>query len=287
MVAYIKEIEELKFKHKILNTIQEENISGKDIFLLPIKENTKTKKSEKVITRLIKKLHDKKIKYIVLSNELLKNNILKENLINNKIDILDGRILYRILLPNIIDTICYYKNTNIQKEKITILVDETNEINLNNILEIAQKAKTVNIVTNFSYRFNKIINYLYEELGILIRISNNIKRDLVNSNIIINIDFNALMINRYYINTRAIILNIPPNIEIASKKFTGININSYNIIIPEGYKLNNFDDKYVYEAAIKNKTITEIQKQIRKEKIKIKNLVGKNGIINKNEFLSI
>lgn len=287
MVAYIKEIEELKFKHKILNTIQEENISGKDIFLLPIKENTKTKKSEKVITRLIKKLHDKKIKYIVLSNELLKNNILKENLINNKIDILDGRILYRILLSNIIDTICYYKNTNIQKEKITILVDETNEINLNNILEIAQKAKTVNIVTNFSYRFNKIINYLYEELGILIRISNNIKRDLVNSNIIINIDFNALMINRYYINTRAIILNIPPNIEIASKKFTGININSYNIIIPEGYKLNNFDDKYVYEAAIKNKTITEIQKQIRKEKIKIKNLVGKNGIINKNEFLSI
>ena len=287
MVAYIKEIEELKFKHKILNTIQEENISEKDIFLLPIKENTKTKKSEKVITRLIKKLHDKKIKYIVLSNELLKNNILKENLINNKIDILDGRILYRILLSNIIDTICYYKNTNIQKEKITILVDETNEINLNNILEIAQKAKTVNIVTNFSYRFNKIINYLYEELGILIRISNNIKRDLVNSNIIINIDFNALMINRYYINTRAIILNIPPNIEIASKKFTGININSYNIIIPEGYKLNNFDDKYVYEAAIKNKTITEIQKQIRKEKIKIKNLVGKNGIINKNEFLSI
>lgn len=287
MVAYIKEIEELKFKHKILNTIQEENISGKDIFLLPIKENTKTKKSEKVITRLIKKLHDKKIKYIVLSNELLKNNILKENLINNKIDILDGRILYRILLSNIIDAICYYKNTNIQKEKITILVDETNEINLNNILEIAQKAKTVNIVTNFSYRFNKIINYLYEELGILIRISNNIKRDLVNSNIIINIDFNALMINRYYINTRAIILNIPPNIEIASKKFTGININSYNIIIPEGYKLNNFDDKYVYEAAIKNKTITEIQKQIRKEKIKIKNLVGKNGIINKNEFLSI
>lgn len=287
MVAYIKEIEELKFKHKILNTIQEENISGKDIFLLPIKENTKTKKSEKIITRLIKKLHDKKIKYIVLSNELLKNNILKENLINNKIDILDGRILYRILLSNIIDTICYYKNTNMQKEKITILVDETNEINLNNILEIAQKAKTVNIVTNFSYRFNKIINYLYEELGILIRISNNIKRDLVNSNIIINIDFNALMINRYYINTRAIILNIPPNIEIASKKFTGININSYNIIIPEGYKLNNFDDKYVYEAAIKNKTITEIQKQIRKEKIKIKNLVGKNGIINKNEFLSI
>lgn len=287
MVAYIKEIEELKFKHKILNTIQEENISEKDIFLLPIKENTKTKKSEKVITRLIKKLHDKKIKYIVLSNELLKNNILKENLINNKIDILDGRILYRILLSNIIDTICYYKNTNIQKEKITILVDETNEINLNNILEIAQKAKTVNIVTNFSYRFNKIINYLYEELGILIRISNNIKRDLVNSNIIINIDFNALMINRYYINTRAIILNIPPNIEIASKKFTGININSYNIIIPERYKLNNFDDKYVYEAAIKNKTITEIQKQIRKEKIKIKNLVGKNGIINKNEFLSI
>ena len=119
---------------------------------------------------------------------------------------------------------------------------------------------------------NQQANYIYSD---------------ITSNIIINIDFNALMINRYYINTRAIILNIPPNIEIASKKFTGININSYNIIIPEGYKLNNFDDKYVYEAAIKNKTITEIQKQIRKEKIKIKNLVGKNGIINKNEFLSI
>lgn len=287
MVAYIKEIEELKFKHKILNTIQEENISGKDIFLLPIKENTKMKKSEKVITRLIKKLHDKKIKYIVLSNELLKNNILKENLINNKIDILDGRILYRILLPNIIDTICYYKNTNIQKEKITILVDETNEINLNNILEIAQRAKTVNIVTNFSYRFNKIINYLYEEWGILIRISNNIKRDLVNSSIIINIDFNEHLINQYYINTKAIILNIPPGIKITSRKFSGININSYNIIIPNEYTLKSFDNKYIYEAVIKNKTLAEAVKQIKKENVKITNLIGKNGIINKKEFLSI
>lgn len=287
MTAYIEETKELKLKHKIFNIIENTNISEKDIFLLPIKDDTKSKKIEKISEKLIKNLYEKETKNVVLSNELLKNNILKDNLTKNKIKILEGEKLYKLLLPNILEAICSYKNTELQNEKVTILVNESDEINLESILEIAPKARILNIVTDFPYKFTKLINYLYEEMGILIRISNNIKRDLANSNIIINIDFNELLINRYYINSRAIILNIPPNIAINSKKFSGININSYNIIIPDEYKLKNFDNKCVYEAVMENKSITEMKKQIDKEKIKIKNLVGKNGIINKKEILSI
>ncbi len=194
-------------------------------------------------------------------------------------------VIYKILLPKIIQKICLYKNSDIKEEKITILVDENNEINKNNILKISQEAKVINIVTNFINKFITTANYLYEELGILVRISNNIKKDLLNSNIIINIDFNEDLINKYYINPKAIIVNVPDNVKITSKKFSGININSYNIIIPEDYELIGFDDKHIYEARIYYKNLHEIEQSIEENQIEIESLIGKNGIINKKEFL--
>ena len=135
-------------------------------------------------------------------------------------------------------------------------------------------------MTNFINKFITTANYLYEELGILVRISNNIKKDLLNSNIIINIDFNEDLINKYYINPKAIIVNVPDNVKIISKKFSGININSYNIIIPEDYELIGFDDKHIYEARIYYKNLHEIEQSIEENQIEIESLIGKNGIIN-------
>jgi len=285
MIAYVKNQKELKLKDKIFNNIKYENISGKDIFSLPIQGSTKTKKTEKIINKLVTLFYEQNIKNVVLSNEIFENSVIKENLRNNNINVLAGNRLYNILVPKIIETICSYKNANMQNEKITFLVNENTEANLNNILEVSQMVKTVNIVTYFPHKFERIVNYLYEEMGILIRLSNNRKKDLLNSNIIINIDFNEELINKYYLNVKAIILNIPPNIKIFSKKFAGININSYNIIIPEEYKLEDFSDKYIYETTLLHKNVIEIKNKIKE--VKIKNLIGKNGIINKKEFLSI
>lgn len=287
MIAYVNELKTIKFKDNFFNIIKKENIEDRKIFSIPIKVNTKQRKLEKITTKLCQTLYKENIKKIIVSNELQKNEIFKEIVNRNRIDILDGKMLYKILLPEIIETICNYKNSQVKEEKISILVNENSEINLNNILDISKKAKSVNIVTNYINNFTKISNYLYDELGILIRVSNNLKKDLSNSTIIINIDFNADSINRYYINTKAIIVNIPENIKIDSKKFAGININSYNIIIPEEYILTDFDNKYIYESVICNKNVLEMLNSIEKDEVKIKNLIGKNGVINKREFLAI
>ena len=267
MLVYLNELEEIKITDKIFNIIKHEHLFEKEIFSLPINENVKMKKNKKVATKLIKILKEENARKVVLSNNLFENEILLSTLKENRMDIIDGKLIYKILLPKIIEKICYYKNSKIEEEKITILTDEYNEINKSNILVFSQNAKMLNIVTNFTNKFVTTANYLYEEFGILVKVSNNIRKDLLNSNIIINIDFNNDLINKYYINTKAIIVNIPEEIKIKSKKFTGININSYNIIIPEDYELNGFDNKHIYEAKIYNKSIAE------------------KGIINKKEFL--
>ena len=49
---------------------------------------------------------------------------------------------------------------------------------------------------------------LYEKEGILIIISNNQKKSLVKSQIILNIDFNKEVLNRYKINENAVTVSI-------------------------------------------------------------------------------
>lgn len=286
MIAYLDNLKKIKLVDKIFNIVKHKECSGQRMFLVAINNDIKQKKIEKISQKLYKVLHEQNIKTVILSNDLMKNEILKKILKMNGIRILDGTTLYKILLPKIIKKICEYKESNIAQEKISILLNENDEVNLNNILELSQYAKSLNIVTNHINKFTKIADYLYEELGILIKVSNNLRKDLLNSDIIINIDFNEDLINKYYINTKAIIINLPENIIIKSKKFAGININSYNIIIPEDYKLIGFDDKYLYESKICYKNIIDIQEILKKDKIKIKNLTGKNGVINKREFLS-
>ena len=124
----------------------------------------------------------------------------------------------------------------------------------------------------------------YEELGILIKLTNNMRTNLKKSDIIINIDFPEEQINKLNIPNNAIILNIPRNININSKKFSGINIKTWETKIPDKYKSEDFLDISMYEAQIYSKPNFQIFKQIQNDKIKIGNLIGKNGVINNKEF---
>ena len=137
---------------------------------------------------------------------------------------------------------------------------------------------------NKKEEFSSIESYLYNEKGIIVRISNNYKTSLNKTNIIINMDFSENMISKYYIPSKCIIININGGVKIRSKKFSGININGYNIIIPEKYKVIGYNDKYVYESNIIDKEYKLAKKQLLDDNIKIKNLLGEKGIINNIEF---
>lgn len=149
---------------------------------------------------------------------------------------------------------------------------------------VAQNMKRVNIVTNHINKFKKMEEYLYNELGIILNISNNKSKSLLNSELIINIDFPQELINKYEIYNKAILINILNSVEIKAKKFNGINVNYYSIYMPKRYKMNGFDNQIIYESKIYKYGYNQARNCIIKDKIKIKKFIGRNGEILEGEF---
>lgn len=274
-----------KYKLKINNILNkiEEKADGNRIFLsLPIKED---KIKEKKIKKLVKQMQKYKIKTAILSERLYNIEALKNELYSMNINILDGKFLFKLLTEEVIKYICKKTKTNVEKMEISVLTNDVNNINNEIIISLAEKVKTLNIITNHIEEFRNIEDYLYNEKGIIIKISNNYKTALQKTNIIINMDFPEETINRYFIPSESIIVNINGGIKIKTKKFNGININDYNIIIPPKYKIEGYNDKFIYESNVLGKEYEIARKQIIEDKIKIKNLIGEKGVINNKEFL--
>ena len=124
----------------------------------------------------------------------------------------------------------------------------------------------------------------------MITISNNKRKSLYKSDIIMNIDFVEEDINKFILNKKAIIINIEDKVKIKSKSFYGININYYNIQFND--EINNkyfnnkmFSKEIFYESLVYKKgNIYDIYSRIKKDNVKICNLIGNNGIINEAEF---
>ena len=156
-------------------------------------------------------------------------------------------------------------------------------------MKIEKNIKTLNIITNDISTCNKLEEYLYNEYGIMLNIANNKRKSLLNAELILNIDFPEELINKYKICKNAIIINFEDKIKINSKRFEGININYYKIAIPSKYKLNNFKNELIYESIIlhQNNDFKNIMEKLKKDKIKIKKLIGNNGLINEKEIVQI
>ena len=293
-ICYISETHEtcdfvkrivIKIK-KIFNIVEFSEDNGKTTITLPLFKSNKirNKKIIKIAKRINKKLYDNNIENVVLSNYLEENEILKQKLYCQNINILDGRYLFYLLIPEIIEYILKRQKVKLQNGEVTLLINDFTQNNAKIITYIAQNVKRVNIVTNHSNKFKKIEDYLYNELGVILNITNNKSKSLSNANLIINIDFPEEIINKYEINSNAIIVNIFNEIKIRAKKFNGININYYKACIPKEYQIDGFQNNLVYESSIYKYSYENVRKDIIANKIRIKKLVGINGDISENEF---
>lgn len=169
--------------------------------------------------------------------------------------------------------------------EVSLLVNDFDSITTELIILIAKNIKRLNIITNHIQKCKKIEEYLYDEFGIMLNISNNKKVSLSKAEIIINIDFPGEIVNKYRIYDKAIILNILEKISIKSKRFNGINASYYKISMPEEYKQERFEDEIIYESLIyKYKHIDVILERATKDKIQIEGLIGNNGIIKEKEL---
>lgn len=286
MIIYIKQYEKNNILYKIFTIFKIKQIDNRTTIFVPINKKSRKRRTEKVMQKLSKYFYNNAIKNVVLENSLMENEIAKNVLYSNNINILDGSKLEKLLVFNVIQKVYKYKNKPIETGEITILANDNNDINVKTIIKIAEKIKKLNIITNNTKKFKKLIDSLYEEWGILIKLSNNFKTNLSSSDIIVNMDFTEKNINKLTIPSDAIIINVPENININSKKFSGINIKNWEIEAPEKYNIKDFSTKINYEAIIYTMTATRAFEQIKNDNIKIKKLIGVNGAINKKEFIS-
>ena len=281
---YIQESDKPVLITKVLNLVE---LVG-DKIILPVcdKEIIDNKKGAIIVKKIKKILEKTNCKTIILSKYLKKQEEFMSLINMYKIDVINGRWLFLVLSDKVLDYIVEKRNLEKKETNVSVLVNENIcDYVMENIKQISKKYKNVNIVTAHIEKFKKLEKEILEESGIIITISNNKKKSLKRSNIILNVDFTEEELNEYNIPDEAIIVNIKENVEINKKRYNGLNINDYEISFE---KFDEFDyekdklywKKDLYEASIYRKQPYQyIERKINKDKVKIVELIGKRTSI--------
>lgn len=274
----------------IFNKITEKKNDNLNIWIFPFKEKVSDNKLEKILVKQIKKRKLSDNTKVVVSDNLIKHNIV-DILKKYEIEIINGKMIKKILIFKALDLICEIQKKELNSREITILADENSKINNYIIKKLALQVKTLKIVSKKIYKFKILEEELYKNYGIAIQFSNSYKKSLLKSEIIINLDFNEMEINEYEINNKAIIINTEESLKIKTKLFNGIIINLYKIkfskelrdIFSRNGLLHRYNNLILYES-IMNLNENEYSELLEKDKVRITNFIGNNGIINKKEF---
>lgn len=278
---FIQECDKHKILFKIFNYVK----LYEDKLIIPEIQNTDLKKINKVVKKIKRILNNQNDNQVYISKNLKNNKVFIEKLKAKGITILNGRKLFVILTDKILDYILKKKNLKKENTTISILVNNLeNDYIIEHITKIINEYKNVNIVTENIGKF-KQISEKFEGEGIIINITNNKKKALLRSNIILNVDFKTEQLNKYNIPDDAIIVNEKENVKINKKRFNGICINNYeisyyNIDMFDYDKECFYDKKDVYEAQFINKKIpyTYIKNKIIRDNVEILFLKGNNNV---------
>lgn len=279
---YIQETDKPKFLFKLFNIIKVKE----DKIILPIKdEKISIKKAEKLVIKTKNILDKTNCNKVVLSKVIKTQEEYQNYLYSSNINIVKAEQLTEILLLDILKYIKNKKSLKPEELSLTIFVNDISMNMLENLKIMVKQYKRTNIITNHIQKFKKLEEDFFEEQGIIITVGNNKRKSALKSNIIINVDFPNELINQYNIYDEAIIINLRGNIKINKKRFTGININDYEIDFDNFEEFDYekemlFDKKDIYEAElIKNQPFKYSRNDLNKYKVKITKLFGTNNEI--------
>ena len=217
----IQETDKPKKIRKIFNIVELEQ----NRVILPITkseiENGKLsqKKAQILAKNIVNKLKNAIGNNVILSKEIKKQKNLVNYLYSQNMNIIDGKWLFGILSDEAITYVVNKKKMKKEKLNVSILVNDVEDYVLENIKLIVRKYKRVNIVTNHLEKFKKLEKEIFEKDGIMVTVTNNKKKSLTKSNVILNYDFPSELINKYKIYDEAIVLNVKQNVSISSKRF--------------------------------------------------------------------
>ena len=259
-------------------------VNEEKVYVLPYKELERFNKFKLYfIKKILQKLNGK----VVLSDYLNKNNRFKEMLQSANIAVIEGMLLSTYLLPEIIGYICNKIKIEEEKQEITILTKNKNIGFRDLAIELAKMVKRIHIVTNRVTQFETIERDLEDILGVGCQITNNKRKSLLKSKIIINLDYLEDELNEFTINPNAIIIDVIQKVNINTKLFCGIHIYDYEIGIDGKFEHEEFEKKKVLEAKMFGKNYNSVREVIKKENINIEKIYGKNGEINVLEYENI
>lgn len=305
----VKIIERVK---QFLGIIKKEQYDVGTVYKIP--RNIKEKKQEKFIQKFINELKKVKIDTVVFSEEIINSN-LYEGIVDEicKVNkgIVNGKRLMQYMNFDIFEYILKIQKEPMNKQDVFFMIKKDNNMDLQFLEPYIENCKTVNIVTNDMERFKKVQDNLYEKEDILISVSNNKNKALKKAKYIFNVNMTKSEMKKYKIDRNAIIINLKENVKIDDTSFEGININYFQISIPDDYiekyevfcKENEFDIVKIYESILlrkiqsqKAKSVmlskTDLKKRknieadiIKKDNVKITGLIGNNGRIDENEII--
>ncbi len=184
------------------------------------------------------------------------------------------------MLNDILKYVSKATKKSLETINLSILISNPYDIVNEQIIEIAPNIKNLKIVTPNVSKFLNLEEILYIEYGIALQVTNNKKKALTNSDVILNFDFDENTINQYEINNSATIININHKIKIHKINFYGHIINNYKIEYAEEImqsfendKITNkkdFKSNILYESLIYRKdTYKNIKKQLIQDKVRL------------------
>lgn len=279
---FIQECDKPNKISKMFNILKLEQ----DKIILPIdEEKLEIKKANKLAIKTKKILDIANCNKVIISKKIKEQPLYINYLNSYNIEIVDGKWLFEVLSYKTIEYISKVKKIKEEELSVSILINKITETSLHNIKKIARNCKRVNIVTNHIELFKKMENQILDEDGIMITITNNKRKSLSKSNIILNIDFPQELLNQYNIYEEAIIVNIQGNIKIKKKRFNGMCVNDYEIQVLNDEEFDydkeiRYNKKDIYEASMyKRQPMENIMRKIKRDKVKIVNLFGENSSI--------
>lgn len=320
IVGYIKCERKNRSFLQSLKRIEIEGFNNNYIIKILKREESQEEKNIKKLEKILKQYN---IDTIVYSKNITKSleRKLKEKF-SKSINTLTGNTLMRYLSIDILKYIMDKQKTKIEEEDIYIVLkNDDKNLNFRSNLEKLKsylkpyicKFKLTNLISNDIRNLRKIQQEILEEKNILISISNNKRKALSRAKYIININLNKKELEKYKINQNGIIINLEDDVIYDKIGFSGININTVELIIPDEYiesfeEIGEFSSLQIYENIIleyikdgikkedfihnKMNFYQIIDEKIKKDNVKIKYLVGNNGkisdkeiIVNKNQYI--
>lgn len=255
-------------------------------------QDKRSKIRQKLLLRYINR-KKKDCNCIVIGKKLRENIELIEKIEDIGIPISDGRWLFKLLVLQILEYISNCQNISISELRVALVTNENNDLITYYIEELTKRSNKIKIITNHREKFYITEEKLYYNKGIVLEISNNKRKALQDVDVIFNFNFEEDQLNRYKLNDNAILINLKEKVNVNSKRFSGINIHSYEIDF-ENRLMNildwtgNFEKTEIYESYLyRNGKIESIEHDIMKDKVIIKYLIGSKGKIKEEEYKNI